>query len=484
MTDEEDEPSTRGASPRSWRFVRLVVRLLLRSQFGRLEVTGAEHVPPQGGALLVANHNTALVDPMALVHAAPRPTSFLAKAPLWKWFPLRPFLNGVAAIPVYRSEDTDENEGRSVRANVETFRRCRERLRAGASLALFPEGASHPQPTLLPLRTGAARIAIDAGAPVAVCPVGLVAEPGIGGRRGSLLVAFGTPFVVDGAAGHASRRAAIVATTRRIETELKDLLAEASSQGELATLRAMRMVWERERGLGPAPTLAEGHARDRRLASVLARLREERPRDLDRLRAEADAWMRALEQVGVPAEHLGGPRRERGGARSERPGPARTLLLDVPRLLVATPIGWLAAIVTWPVRALGDLLALRAFGGTEDVRALCRMLGGGVVLVALVLGGTIAGILLRSSWVALAFLVGLPALLAFHVAWRDVSLETRARLRSAALLTGSNLRTTLLAHRRALYLRLAQARAAVGEPAGEREVHRDAPTGRAGVPGR
>ena len=110
------------AESRGFRFVRWVARLMLRSQYRRIEVDGAERVPTEGAVLLVANHFLSLVDTMALFHASPRPASFLAKAPLWKSWLLRPFLDAAGAVPVYRPQDQSENEGRSVRANLEVFK--------------------------------------------------------------------------------------------------------------------------------------------------------------------------------------------------------------------------------------------------------------------------------------------------------------------------------------------------------------------------
>lgn len=433
------------AASRGFRLVRLVARLLLRSQYRQIEVEGAEQVPGDGAVLLVANHFSSLVDSMALLEASPRPASFLAKAPLWRSRMLAPFLNAVGAVPVYRPQDLAENEGRGTRANVATFQACRARLAAGGSMAIFPEGVSQPQPRLMPVRTGAARIALDVGSPVTICPVGLVFEHERE-RRGRLLVRFGTPFVVTGIAGFPSRRQAITVTTRRIEAALRELLAEAGSQGELEALRTLRIVWDQERGVPGARTLREAHRRDRRFARGLAALKAAAPEALEALRAGTDAYQRALELAGIPHELL------RGRYTSGRV--ARFVLANLPLLLVGLPIAVLAAVVTWPIRRFGDVVALRTFGGTEDVRPLCRMLGGAILLVLLMIVGGLLAWVWVGPWVALAVALGLPLLLAFHIAWRDRSTEVKARVRTFFLLAGGNLRKELVKQRRALYQQL------------------------------
>jgi 1-acyl-sn-glycerol-3-phosphate acyltransferase len=82
----------------------------------------------------------------------------------------------VGALPLYRRIDAGED----VSQNQKTFELCRELLRKGGSIALFPEGVSHNSPKLLPLKSGAARIAIGAASTdgtepvnVKVMPVGL-----------------------------------------------------------------------------------------------------------------------------------------------------------------------------------------------------------------------------------------------------------------------------------------------------------------------
>src|SRR5947209_11312615 len=68
------------------------------------------------------------------------------------------FVRALDSIPVYRKQD----EGADTSRNRETFERAAELLRRGGTIAICPEGASHSEPYLLPLKTGAARIALGA----------------------------------------------------------------------------------------------------------------------------------------------------------------------------------------------------------------------------------------------------------------------------------------------------------------------------------
>jgi hypothetical protein len=80
----------------------------------------------------------------------------------------------MGALPVYRQKDGNnpaQNEGTLVAAV--------NALVAGSAITLFPEGKSHSEPQLAELKTGAARMALEAtrrGAPVRIVPVGLTYE--------------------------------------------------------------------------------------------------------------------------------------------------------------------------------------------------------------------------------------------------------------------------------------------------------------------
>ncbi len=74
------------------------------SSANRWEVTGREHVPGEGGVLLIANH-TSYADPPIVGAACPRPVHFMAKQELF-FFPLGPIISRTHAFPVKRGGST------------------------------------------------------------------------------------------------------------------------------------------------------------------------------------------------------------------------------------------------------------------------------------------------------------------------------------------------------------------------------------------
>jgi glycerol-3-phosphate O-acyltransferase/dihydroxyacetone phosphate acyltransferase len=134
-------------------------RLLIHVFFRGIEVEYPEHLPPSGPVVVVANHRNGLVDGLLLMSTLSRYPRFLGKSTLFKITPLWPFLKFAGVVPVYRSIDGARGD-----KNASAFATCHRILAQGGVAAVFPEGISHDESSLQPLKTGAARIALEAGA--------------------------------------------------------------------------------------------------------------------------------------------------------------------------------------------------------------------------------------------------------------------------------------------------------------------------------
>jgi 1-acyl-sn-glycerol-3-phosphate acyltransferase len=174
-----------------------LARLLIRIFFRRIEVEHVENLSASGPVLLVANHTNGLVDGLLLMAALARYPRFLGKSTLFKIAPLWPFLKLAGVVPVFRAVDGVPGDG-----NVSAFATCREILAQGGMVAVFPEGISHDGSSLQPLRTGAARIALEAGIDDAVeglvtIAVGLTYDAKAR-FRSRALVRIGSPVATSG----------------------------------------------------------------------------------------------------------------------------------------------------------------------------------------------------------------------------------------------------------------------------------------------
>jgi 1-acyl-sn-glycerol-3-phosphate acyltransferase len=130
-----------------------VVRALLRYGMG-LTVQGHEHVPGAGGAILAANHVSAL-DPVVVGAAVRRPVWFMAKEELFRRRGLGALLRALHAFPVRRD-----------RTEISTVKRTLALLGQGKLVLMVPEGTRHDGITLGAIRPGVAVLAARARVPV------------------------------------------------------------------------------------------------------------------------------------------------------------------------------------------------------------------------------------------------------------------------------------------------------------------------------
>jgi glycerol-3-phosphate O-acyltransferase/dihydroxyacetone phosphate acyltransferase len=135
--------------------------------------------------------------------------------------------------------------------NEAAFAALHDVLLAGRAVGIFPEGLSHLDSQLAPLKTGAARIALGVARkapdrPVYVVPTGLSYFT----RhrfRSSVLIQFGAPIEVgarDRAEAEADERAAVRSLTGRIEIRLRALTVNAGSWETLRVLDAVRRLYQ------------------------------------------------------------------------------------------------------------------------------------------------------------------------------------------------------------------------------------------------
>lgn len=208
--------------------------LLMRLLF-RLEGRGAEHVPPHGPVLLVANHSSVL-DPPLVGGAAPRQISFMAKAELFGIPLLGRLIRALNARPV-RREGGDPG----------ALRMALRLLEEGRALLVFPEGTRGPEGVLRPPKAGAGMLAVLSGA--SVVPV-YIRGSGRSWPRGARLprptkitVAFGPPLRF-GAADGADRKESYEAASREMMAAIARLKDAPGPSGPGSSPRDSRVVGE------------------------------------------------------------------------------------------------------------------------------------------------------------------------------------------------------------------------------------------------
>jgi 1-acyl-sn-glycerol-3-phosphate acyltransferase len=403
------------------RLVRALVRALLAVFYRRLEAVGLEHVPPAGPLLIAANHQNGLVDPMLLLATIPRPLQPVAKAALFRHPLIAPFLALARALPVERRQDPGADAAR----NLETFRAVTDALRAGGAILIFPEGVSQPEPTLMTLRTGTARMLLDAAGagagPVTLLPVGLVVhEPGRL-RAGHALVLVGPPVPADDCiALHATDPiGAARRLTERLAEALRRQIIEAEDRDTLRLLRLIERLWREEIGGAPAAS-AEWL---QRAARAYRWLRRAAPAEVARFRRAVEKYAADLERAGVAPETVGrayGPRVV-----------ASYTLREVLPLVAGLPLA-LLGIVLHALPAILVRVGVRLARPDPDTEATYKLAGGLVIYPLAWLGEGWAIARVAGGATAIAFAAALLPAGFFALAWRQrlesVTGEARALL--------------------------------------------------------
>ena len=145
-----------------YRFLRAIAVIALRWYYAEIVVQGAERAPRTGPLLIVANHPNALIDPLLVGTTLSRRVLLTAKATLFENPALSALLHAVGVVPLRRAKDEGGSAQVMAERNAEAFRSVTAALRRGGTVLIFPEGISHDAPAIAPLRSGAARIALQA----------------------------------------------------------------------------------------------------------------------------------------------------------------------------------------------------------------------------------------------------------------------------------------------------------------------------------
>jgi glycerol-3-phosphate O-acyltransferase / dihydroxyacetone phosphate acyltransferase len=279
---------------------RWVTSLLLRLFF-RLEAVSdpTRSLELDGPVIFVGNHPNGLIDPGLFFILARRKITFLAKAPLFRLPVLGSILRGLDALPVFRKQDNPQDMAK----NEGTLTASVDALVAGRAITLFPEGKSHSEPQLAELKTGCARIALEAarrGAAVQIVPVGLTYEAKHL-YRSRVHVEAGAPLPVKTfleRPGEDPYEAA-----KRLTAAIADALRAVTLN--LEKWDDLPIVETAEALYGLQQNSASGDAdRKKAFARGMALLRDEQPERFERLKTQLASFRSRLELVQVRPEEL------------------------------------------------------------------------------------------------------------------------------------------------------------------------------------
>ena len=147
----------------------------LRLAAVRIKVEGQENIPTGSAAIYMANHSSNF-DILSLYAALPVQFRWLAKKELFEIPIFGASLRRSGYIPVERTD---------TRKSLVALKAAAQRVKAGTSVIVFPEGTRSPDGNLLPFKGGGFILAVQSGVPVV--PVVIVGTRDIN-PKGSLTV--------------------------------------------------------------------------------------------------------------------------------------------------------------------------------------------------------------------------------------------------------------------------------------------------------
>lgn len=224
-----------------------LAKLMFRGLGVRFDITGTENVPLAGGAVMACNHIGYLDFTFAGLSVLPRGrlVRFMAKKSVFDHKVSGPLMRGMKHIPVDRTGDT-----------ADSYRRALEALRAGEIVGVFPEATISESYELKAFKSGAARLAMEAGVPLLPCVLWGSQRIYTKGRKRDLTR--GTPIrIVIGEPYLPPPGAKATQVTIELKRRMQELLEQARST-YAGGPRTPDDTWWLPRSMGgTAPTLDE-----------------------------------------------------------------------------------------------------------------------------------------------------------------------------------------------------------------------------------
>lgn len=248
------------------------------------------------GRLFAGNHVNGIVDPVVVLTQAPFPIAPVAKSTLWKIPVFRSLLDAVGAVPVARKKD---DPSKAAASNDEVFDRVAAHLGGGGNILIFPEGVSHNEPHLVPLKTGPARMlarAREQGARgLTFQAVALEFDARESFRSRALLV-FGPVRELDSI--DLEGEPLVQHVTSVLREDLGELVVEGRTWADRTLVARVAELLAHDSG---DRSLAQWNAIGRKVEAARARVDDAR---VDAVRAEVDAYYAMLARSRVKDDHV------------------------------------------------------------------------------------------------------------------------------------------------------------------------------------
>ena len=295
-------------------FWKKLCKLTMKVFYRRYEVSGAESIPENTGIILCANHVNALIDAAVLQASTDRDIRALARDGLFKNPFLKPFLQMIGAVPIYRRETKQSDTSK----NVDTFSKCYELLAKNQTLVIFPEGQSHSKSYVQEIKTGAARMALGAmqknGVAPIVLPVGMTFSRKKR-QRTEVLVHYGEPIDLN-IPTEMSEYDAVLLITTRVQQGIEKVTLNTKSWQDLDLVNRLEQFFslrtskvennnpERPEVRLPREKLSERFQALQQLIEVQDLLKQHEPEKIRSIISKLRVFEKLCKACGISNYHL------------------------------------------------------------------------------------------------------------------------------------------------------------------------------------
>lgn len=376
-----------------YKALRQMLRVALDLYFVDIQRVGERGVPDEGPLIFAANHPNSIMDTVILGTQTDRQICYMARSGLFA-NPFSRFLfNQCGVIPIYRVQDDPNQVGR----NADSFSRAYEVLEQGGCIGIFPEGQNAPERHVREIKTGTARIALEAEARhdyrlgVKIIPVGLNFEAR-SRFMSNVLVRFGEPIeAASWAEVHRhDPRGAVRALTDTIQESLRDEAVHIDNHLTLQLVNDIHNIYgqrlqrdlfgEEEGGKKRSiksfllNQLRSSSELDRdledhffikqRIADAVAHFSAHRPELVDRIRADVRRYKDHLHQIKLRAEFTERPPESVSVRRESIKFTLYAVAFALPALwgLVNNVVPYALSRTAWDLTRDEAMRSIRAFG--------------------------------------------------------------------------------------------------------------------------
>ncbi|HUJ61481.1 MAG TPA: 1-acyl-sn-glycerol-3-phosphate acyltransferase [Kofleriaceae bacterium] len=280
-------------------------RSIIRLYFREIERVGEPPSADTRGRVFVSNHHNALIDPILVLTDAACEISPIAKSTLWSIPGLRWLLDRAGAVPIVRRKDAPDKDASQ---NAEMFAKIAAHLAGGGNVLIFPEGTSHSEPHLAPLRTGAARMLVAAAERGGVPPTFQAVALEFDARddfRSRCLVLWGPVRRLDELGSDGDGEREVRAITARMDADLRELLVEGDSHDARRLVARVAEMLANDAG---DASLSGWSTIGRQVEAAAALLRDADPSVVAHVAARIDAYYAELARFGLGDAQLAVPR--------------------------------------------------------------------------------------------------------------------------------------------------------------------------------